>query len=42
MPGMGAMTCLMMSINLYDIAILNIWGFDYRYIINGISKKLKL
>ena len=29
---------LMMSINLNDIAILNICGIDYRCIINGISK----
>ena len=27
-----------MSINLNDIAILNILGVDYRCIINGISK----
>ena len=30
---------LMMSINLNDIAILNISGADYRCIINGISKR---
>ena len=29
---------LMMSINLIDIAILNIHGVDYRCIIHGISK----
>ena len=29
---------LMMSINLSDVAILNIKGCDYRYIISGISK----
>ena len=29
---------LMMSVNLSDIAILNIKGFDYRCIINLISK----
>ena len=29
---------LEMCINLNDIAILNIWGVDYRCIINGISK----
>ena len=29
----------MMSINLNDIAILNISGADYRCIINGISKR---
>ena len=28
----------MVSINLIDIAILNIKGVDYRCIINGISK----
>ena len=30
---------LMMSINLNDIAVLNIHGVDYRCIINGISKR---
>ena len=29
---------LMVSINLSDVAILNIKGCDYRYIISGISK----
>ena len=28
----------MMSMNLSDIAILNIKGADYRYIVSGISK----
>ena len=28
----------MTSVNLHDVAILNIRGFDYRCIINGISK----
>ena len=28
---------LMMSINLHDLAILNIFGVDYRFVINGIS-----
>ena len=31
----------MMSMNLSNISILNIHGFDYRYIINGISDLLK-
>ena len=30
---------LMMSINLSNIAILNIHGFDYRCFINGFSKR---
>ena len=29
---------LMMSMNLNNIAILNIHGVDYRFVINGISK----
>ena len=28
----------MLSISLSNIAMLNIWGVDYRCIINGISK----
>ena len=34
----GCQNVLMMSMNLSDIAILNIHGVDYRYIISGISK----
>ena len=34
----GCHNVLMMSINLHDIAILNIRGIDYCCIINGISK----
>ena len=34
----GCYDILMMSVNLINIAILNIWNVDYRCIINGISK----
>ena len=34
----GCHDVLIMSMNLKDIAILNICGVDYRCIINGISK----
>ena len=36
----GCHDLLMMSVNLSDIAILNIKGADYRCIIGRISKKL--
>ena len=34
----GCHYVLMMSINLNDIAVLNIFNADYRYIVNGISR----
>ena len=36
----GCHDILMMSMNLNDIATLNIWGVNYRCIISGISKHL--
>ena len=38
MHAVGCWSVLMKSIILKDIAILNIRGVAYRYIINGISK----
>ena len=38
MSAMGLIEVLMMPVNLDDIDIWNIWGVDYRCIINGTSK----